>query len=245
MNKIKSIFPIIAVLLSMLMPTVAQAALPSTAVPEAKQGRDWWMPRHAEKVAQAKTGKAELVMIGDSITHYWEKQRNYAETFEPYHTLNLGFGGDRTQNVVWRLQNGEVDGIAPKLVTLMIGTNNTSRDTPEAITAGIQAIVAELRQRLPESKIVVLSVFPRSNPRTKGDFERVKAINQLLPGIADNEWVFHVDINRHFLDENGQLRPELYGRDLLHLSGAGYEAWHQALLPILKDAGLEASEARQ
>ena len=245
MNKIKSIFPIIAVLLSMLMPTVAQAALPSTAVPEAKQGRDWWMPRHAEKVAQAKAGKAELVMIGDSITHYWEKQPNYAERFGPYHTLNLGFGGDRTQNVVWRLQNGEVDGIAPKLVTLMIGTNNTSRDTPEAITAGIQAIVAELRQRLPESKIVVLSVFPRSNPRTKGDFERVKAINQLLPGIADNEWVFHVDINRHFLDENGQLRPELYGRDLLHLSGAGYEAWHQALLPILKDAGLEASEARQ
>ncbi len=241
MNKIKNILPIIAVLLSMLMPTAAQAELPSTAVPEAKQGRDWWMPRHAEKVAQAKTGKAELVMIGDSITHYWEKQPSYAERFGPYHTLNLGFGGDRTQNVLWRLQHGEVDGIAPKLVTLMIGTNNTSRDTPEAITAGIQAIVAELRQRLPESKIVVLSVFPRSNPRTAGDFEQVKAINQLLPSIADNKRVFHVDINRHFLDENGQPRAELYGRDLLHLSNKGYDVWYEALKPLLNESGVKVS----
>ena len=241
MNKIKSIIPIIAVLLSMLMPTAAQAALPSTAVPEAKQGRDWWMPRHAEKVAQAKAGKAELVMIGDSITHYWEKQPNYAERFGPYHTLNLGFGGDRTQNVLWRLQNGEVDGIAPKLVTLMIGTNNSSRDTPEAIAAGIQAIVAELRQRLPEAKIVVLSIFPRSNPRTKGDFERVKAINQLLPGIADNKRVFHIDINQYFLDENGQPRSELYGRDLLHLSNKGYDVWYEALKPLLNESGIKVS----
>lgn len=227
------------------MPLTVQAAQPATAVPEAKQGRDWWMPRHAEKVAQAKTGKAELVMIGDSITHYREKQRNYAETFEPYHTLNLGFGRDRTQNVLWRLQNGAIDGISPKLVTLMIGTNNSSRDTPEAIVAGIEAVVTELRQRLPESKIVVLSIFPRSNPRTKGDFDAIKTINRLLPAIADNERVFHVDINRHFLDANGQLRPELYGRDLLHLSAAGYDAWYQALLPILIEAGLDASEARQ
>ena len=228
-----------------VIPVAVTAALPSTAVPEAKQGRDWWMPRHAEKVAQAKTGKAELVMIGDSITHNWEKQKTYTERFAPYKTLNLGFGGDRTQNVLWRLQNGEIDGIAPKLVTLMIGTNNSGRDSAPDIALGIETIVAELRQRLPESKIVIFSVFPRNHPRTKGDFEQVKAINKLLPAIADNQHVFHVDINQNFLDANGQLRPELFGKDRLHLAGAGYDVWYQALQPILKEAGLTISQSTQ
>ena len=207
MIRFRQYIQLAAVLFSSVIPVAVTAALPSTAVPEAKQGRDWWMPRHAEKVAQAKTGKAELVMIGDSITHYWEKQKNYADTFGPYDTLNLGFGGDRTQNVLWRLQNGEVDGTAPKLVTIMIGTNNSGRDSAPDIALGIKAIVAELRQRLPEAKIVVFSVFPRSHPRFKGDFEQVKAINKLLPAIADNQHVLHVDINQNFLDANGQLRP--------------------------------------
>jgi len=233
------------VLFFIVIPVAVTAALPSTAVPEAKQGRDWWMPRHAEKVAQAKTGKAELVMIGDSITHNWEKQKTYTERFAPYKTLNLGFGGDRTQNVLWRLQNGEIDGIAPKLVTLMIGTNNSGRDSAPDIALGIETIVAELRQRLPESKIVIFSVFPRNHPRTKGDFEQVKAINKLLPAIADNQHVFHVDINQNFLDANGQLRPELFGKDRLHLAGAGYDVWYQALQPILKEAGLTISQSTQ
>ena len=245
MIRFRQYIQLAAVLFSIVIPVAVTAALPSTAVPEAKQGRDWWMPRHAEKVAQAKTGKAELVMIGDSITHYWEKQKNYADTFGPYDTLNLGFGGDRTQNVLWRLQNGEVDGTAPKLVTIMIGTNNSGRDSAPDIALGIKAIVAELRQRLPEAKIVVFSVFPRSHPRFKGDFEQVKAINKLLPAIADNQHVFHVDINQNFLDAKGQLRPELFGKDRLHLAGAGYDVWYQALQPILKEAGLKGAQSTQ
>ena len=81
----------------------------------------------AEKLAQAKTGKAQLVLIGDSITQAWERQRNYTELFGPYDTLNLGFGGDRTENVLWRIQNGQIDGISPKLVVLKIGTNNNKQ----------------------------------------------------------------------------------------------------------------------
>jgi acetyl esterase/lipase/lysophospholipase L1-like esterase len=196
--------------------------------------------RHAEKVVQAKTGKTQLVMIGDSITHNWERQRNYAELFSPYNTLNLGFGGDRTENVLWRIQNGEIDNISPKLVTMMIGTNNIPKeDSPADIAAGIKAIVAELRRRLPGARIVIFSIFPRNHHRVEGDFEVVQEVNKLLPAIADNKHVFHVDVTQAFLDDSGQPNPTLYGRDLLHLSDQGYATWWCALKPILAEAGLE------
>ena len=243
MIRFRQYIQLAAVLFSIVIPVVVSAAQPSTTLPEQRSTPEWRAERHAEKVAQAKAGDIDFVMIGDSITHNWEKQKTYNERFAPYKTLNLGVGGATTQTVLWRLQNGEIDGIAPKLVTLMIGTNNSGRDSAPDIALGIETIVAELRQRLPESKIVIFSVFPRSNPRTKGDFERVQAINKLLPAIADNQYVFHVDINQNFLDAKGQLRPELFGKDRLHLAGAGYDVWYQALQPILKEAGLKGAQS--
>ncbi len=245
MIRFRQYIQLAAVLFSIVIPVAVSAAQPPTIVPKQRSTPEWRAERHAEKVAQAQDGDIDFVMIGDSITHNWEKQKTYNECFAPYKTLNLGVGGDRTQNVLWRLQNGEVDGIAPKLVTIMIGTNNSGRDSAPDIALGIKAIVAELRQRLPEAKIVVFSVFPRSHPRTKGDFEQVKAINKLLPAIADNQHVFHVDINQNFLDAKGQLRPELFGKDRLHLAGAGYDVWYQALQPILKEAGLKGAQSIQ
>ncbi|MBT7067350.1 MAG: alpha/beta hydrolase fold domain-containing protein [Verrucomicrobia bacterium] len=144
--------------------------------------------------------------------------------------------------MLWRLQNGEIDGIAPKLVTMMIGTNNIKRDEPTDIALGIKAIIAELRQRLPASKIVVFPIFPRNHTRTEGDFEAVKEVNKLLPALADGKQVFHVDIGQNFMDDRGQPTPELYGRDLLHLSNDGYAVWLKALQPILGEAGLKAKD---
>ena len=213
----------------------------SQTVISAQSRHKWWAPRHDEKLEQAAAGKAELVMIGDSITHYWEKQRDYEAKFSKYNTLNLGFGGDRTQNVLWRLQNGEVDGISPKLVTIMIGTNNSRRDKPEDIFAGIKAIVAELHQRLPESKIAVLSIFPR---KPSLEYETVKAVNAMLPQLTDNQQVFHVDINKSFLDENGAQRTKLFNRDLLHLSSEGYETWSKALESLLAESSLKARTSK-
>ncbi len=226
-----------------ILPVFSFAAEPITTIPE-KGRHKWWAPRHEEKVAEAKTGKAQHVMIGDSITHYWNKQKNYKDTFAKYNTLNLGFGGDRTQNVLWRIQNGELDGVSPKVVTMMIGTNNIKRDTPADIALGIKAIVSELRQRLPESKIIVFSIFPRKHSRGKGeDFKAVEDVNKLLPAIADNKRVFHVDLNKNFLDQNGEINPKLYGRDMLHLSNDGYAAWTKALLPLLE--GIDPTEVKQ
>ena len=233
-------------LMSVVLPGLAvDVEAPPTVTPEDRLQGKWWGPRHEEKVAQAKAGNVDLVMVGDSITHNWERQKNYAKAFEPYNTLNLGFGGDRTQHVLWRIQNGEIDGISPKLVTMMIGTNNMKDDAPGDIAAGIEAIVAELRQRLPDARVVVLSIFPRKHPRTPGDTEKVRAVNDLLPAIVDNKHVFHVDLNEHFLTEDGGLRVECYGKDLLHLSNQGYATWLAALQPILADAGLVAPTATE
>ena len=201
------------------------------------------MPKlHQEKLREAKKNKVDFVMIGDSITHSWSK---YPGVFEGSNMLNLGFPGDRTQNVLWRIENGALDGISPKIVTLMIGTNNMHdtkkaypADKPEDIFTGIKAIVAEVRSRLPKSKLVIFSVLPRK-PGSEND--RAKALNEMLPQLADGEFVSHIDLNAFFLNENGQLNKDLYNRDLLHLNDRGYLAWGRAMNPFLKKHGLSVN----
>ena len=201
------------------------------------------MPKlHQEKLREAENKKVDFVMIGDSITHSWSK---YPGVFEGSNLLNLGFPGDRTQNVLWRIDNGALDGISPKLVTLMIGTNNmhdTKKayppDKPEDIFAGIQAIVTEVRTRLPKSKIVVFSVFPRK-PGSEND--RAKEVNAMLPEISDGKYISYIDFNAFFLNENGQQNKDLYNRDLLHLNDREYLAWGRALYPLLKKHGLSVN----
>ena len=180
----------------------------------------------------------QSVMIGDSITHNWESEKNYEQTFAGLNMLNLGFAGDRTQNVLWRIQHGALDNIEPKLVTLMIGTNHMhnpkkgySPDSSEDIFTGIQEIIKEIRTRLPNSKIIVFSVFPRRAPEN----ERVKALNQLIPQIADNEMIFHRDISKIFLDSKGSINKTLYSRDGLHLNSKGYDSWAKALKSIIEE----------
>lgn len=212
---------------------------PSTVIPVPSTLKKF-MPRlHEEKLEEARAGNFDIVMIGDSITHAWSR---YPDAFKKTKMLNLGFPGDRTQNVLWRLQHGAVGGISPKLVTLLIGTNHMHEprkgltpDTPQDIFIGIQSVVAELRTRLPESKILVFSVFPRKPGK---EHDRVQAVNRMLPQIADGRHVFHVDINQIFLDDKGAQNTTLYSRDRLHLNPAGYTAWEKALQPILKKEGL-------
>ena len=220
----------------------ATVAHPSTVIPVKSRLKKFMPSLHEEKLEEVKTGNIDFVMIGDSITHAWSR---YPDAFKNMKLLNLGFPGDRTQNVLWRIQHGALDGISPRLVTLMIGTNHAHPpkkhyvpDTPEDIFTGIQAVVAEVRTRLPESKLVVLSIFPRK-PGSAND--RVMAVNAMLPKLADQEHVFHVDINSIFLDEHGVQKTALYHRDRLHLNPTGYAAWAEALLPILQQEGLKTN----
>lgn len=202
---------------------------------------DWWLPRHRQKLEEARRMVAEgrspqLVFIGDSITQGWEKegaqvwQQNYAR----HHALALGFGGDRTENVLWRLQHGEVDGIDPKVAVLLIGTNNTGhrRDFPAITAAGIARNLEELKKRLPRTRILLLAIFPR-DAKADGPLRRLnEQVNARLPALADGRQVFYLDLNKAFLAPDGSL-PANVMPDWLHPNEAGYAIWARAMQPEL------------
>ncbi|MBI9020767.1 MAG: hypothetical protein JEZ10_05885 [Verrucomicrobia bacterium] len=199
----------------------------------AERPDEWWFVRHDEKVAAAAQGGMDLVLIGDSITHYGEQQALYDTYFGHRNVLNLGFGGDGTQNVLWRLQNGEVAGLSPKLVAIMIGTNNAGRDDPADIVLGIQAIITELRTRVPSADILLFSIFPRA---AGAEHDCNVAVNAQLAALADGTHVFHMDINSHFFNPDDSLNEDLYYIDLLHLSAAGYQLWWEQMEPTVSQA---------
>jgi len=208
---------------------------------------EWWMPRHQRVLERIEQGNVNLIMVGDSITQGWD--RNGQGVWDQYYarrgSVNLGFSGDRTQHVLWRLDNGEIDGINPKLAILMIGTNNSNSDTAEEIADGIKAISAKIRAKLPRTKILIQAIFPRAaGNRTQRELvEHGATLNdqwaknieasKLASEIADNKMIFYEDINRHFLDESGVLTRDVMP-DLLHLSADGYRIWAQAIEPTVQ-----------
>ena len=217
------------------LPTAMQPQRPS----------EWWHERHAEKLVEAKQGDYDIVLIGDSITQYSERDPLYGYYFGNRKVLNLGFGGDGTEHVLWRLRNGELDTVQPKLVSLMIGTNNSRSQSSEAIVAGIEAILDELEARVPEAEVLLFSVFPRKAGKEQTTLE---AVNRELPRFAERSQVTHVDINDQFYTAEGELNPELYWRDMLHLITPGYQRWWASLEPyiskVLSEEPLPANPPR-
>ena len=203
---------------------------------------EWWLPRHLKKLDEVRNLKAsgknaELVFIGDSITEGWEKEgkKVWAANYAQYNALALGFGGDRTENVLWRLQHGEVDGIAPKVAVLMFGTNNTGHrmEDPVTTSAGIKRNIDELRTRLPNTKILLLAIFPRE-AKADAPMRRLnEQINQIIAGFADGKHIFFEDINKAMLEPDGTLSKDIMP-DLLHPNEKGYEIWARALDPHLR-----------
>jgi beta-glucosidase len=200
--------------------------------------RDWWAPRHQEKLQRVNQGNVDLLMIGDSITQGWEDEGKAVwETFyATRNAVNLGYSGDRTENVLWRLQHGEVDGISPRVAVLMIGTNNTGHrmEKPQYTARGIKAILDELRTRLPETKILLLGVFPRDELPNSPMRQINNEINRIVDDYADDQHIFFLDIGRAFLDDDGKLSREVMP-DLLHLNEASYATWANTMEPALQD----------
>ena len=203
---------------------------------------EWWMLRHQailDEVALRKDN-IDLLMIGDSITQGWEEAESagtlWKEFFEPRAALNLGYSGDRTEQVLWRLQNGEVDGLTPRIAALLIGTNNTGhrQDPAEETAAGVEAILRELRMRLPQTTIVLHAIFP-CGESPEDPLRRLNAaINDIIMNHADGQVVRFLNIGHKFVDAAGRLDTELMP-DLLHLSPAGYKAWAESLVPLLDE----------
>jgi len=197
---------------------------------------DWWLPRHAEKVAQANEGKAQLIMIGDSITHGWENDGKsvWEKYFADINTLNLGYGGDRTENVLWRLQHHELGNTQPSLVVMMIGTNNTGHrmDSPQSILAGVTKIVDELQKQIPAAKILLLEIFPREASANAVMRLNNLAASDLIEQLANERGLLFANFNAGFLSEDGRLTTTMMP-DLLHPKALGYEVWAKQLVPYV------------
>ena len=199
----------------------------------------WWMPRHEQKLAELKAAKqVDLLWVGDSITHSWENggRKVWDQYYAKRNPLNLGFSGDRTEQVLWRFDHGAIDGIAPKAAIVMIGTNNAGhrRDKAEHTAAGVKAIVDKLRTKLPETKILLLAIFPRGADNNDALRKLNDATNKIIAGYADDEHVFYRDISGVFLDDDGKLPREIMP-DLLHPNAKGYAMWAEAIEPMVKE----------
>ncbi len=202
------------------------------------------MNRHNQKVALAEKGDIDLLMIGDSITHGWEGsgKKVWDHYYGDRKALNLGFSGDQTQHVLWRLDNGEVKDLDPKLAVIMIGTNNASRYTSEEIAAGVKAIVENLQEKFPKMKIVVLSIFPRGVDDNDARRKTNMGANKLIDKFADGKKVFVLSINDKFLDDKRILQRTVMP-DLLHPKEPGYKIWAAAVEPtVSKLLGDEAKK---
>lgn len=197
-----------------------------------------WGEFHAGDLARAKEGRIDVLFLGDSITEAWEKNgaKVWDSSFAPLHAANFGIGGDTTQNVLWRItEGGALKGVKPRVVVLMIGTNNfgLNGDEPEAVIRGIDAIVMAVRAACPEAKVLLLDLFPRGNP---GDPLRTKVTeaNRLLGDDGGkNSGVTRLRIWDEFMNGDGTLPPEIMP-DKLHLSEKGYSIWAEAMLPTLR-----------
>lgn len=224
------------VLLSFMVVFAAAAAIDDSAkTPAPREGA--WKQMHESFLKRAKSGPIDLLFIGDSITQGWNNNTVWERHYGPRNAANFGIGGDRTQHVLWRLDNGEADGISPKVVVLMIGTNNIGGNSADEIAGGIKAIVERLRGKLPNAKVLLLGVFPRGDrgDRSQADAAadpRVDEINQKIKSLDDGKAIKYLDIGKSFLTENGRV-PKSLMPDFLHLSESGYRAWADAIEPVI------------
>ncbi|HET7607967.1 MAG TPA: GDSL-type esterase/lipase family protein [Gammaproteobacteria bacterium] len=219
---------------------IAQPESPATIVPAPRTDENS-RAAHAELVRKAGTGVIDIYFVGDSITRRWgaldypELLASFRDNFFGWNAANFGWGGDRTQNILWRLDNGELPRAGPKVFVVQAGTNNladfaSADERVAAIAAGIEAIVERCRRHAPEALVVLTGAFPR---RDRPEFNSsIAAINAKLAAFGARQGVRYLDISERLVDARGALSPQM-SDDGLHPSLAAYQIWADALKPIL------------
>jgi lysophospholipase L1-like esterase len=201
------------------------------------------LKRHETFVGIARKGDVDVLFLGDSITDAWGGEGHgggngvaiFKERFVPLKAANFGISGDQTQHVLWRLQNGELDGIQPKVVMLMIGTNNMGGNTAEQIAEGVIAVVKEIHKRSPTTKVLLLGIFPRSKNADDSVREKIKQTNSIIAKLDDGgKTVKYLDIGDKFLEPDGSLSKDIM-YDFLHLTAEGYKRWADAVEEPIKE----------
>ncbi len=226
-------------------------------VPKLENDSYDWHARHAEVLRIKDALNPEVVLIGDSITHFWGGEPragaangpgSWQSTFGKYRTLNLGFGWDRIQNVLWRLDHGELDGLHPRVIVLHIGTNNTSetanarQNTPAEIAEGVRAIVRRLRAKVPKARIVLMGVFPREQKPDHPRRAQIAEMNRLLVELGQLPGITFLDLGPKLLQPDGTISTEIMG-DFCHPTDKGYQIWGEALAPWLQPGGPSGATA--
>ncbi len=189
-------------------------------------------------MASKQAGPIDLIILGASITEFWpQRGPDTWAKLAPFHPGDFGVGGDCTENVLWRIDNGELDGLHPKVVVLNIGNNNIgghADERPEWAAAGIRKVVDEVHAKLPDAKILLLGIFPR-NARTSPERVRNEAVNRIIAGFNHGDEPRYLDIGRAFLAPSGELAKGMMNSDGLHPTALGYQAWYRAMLPTLTE----------
>lgn len=204
--------------------------------PSDRMSEAWWKDRHTHCQQITTAGGVELAFLGDSITQGWEGAGK--ATWDRYYgsrkAANFGFSGDRTEHVLWRLGHGELIGLNPKVIVIMIGTNNIGHGSSDAnqTALGVKLIVETLRKGIPTAKILLLDVFPRGADASTPARLAVENASSQFHSLADGKFVFCENVGKHFLHSDGTMRTFLMP-DLLHPNSAGYEIWAKAMEPKL------------
>jgi lysophospholipase L1-like esterase len=228
-------------------PTTKPAAPPhrwSAAVPSERTDPNSKLA-HQQLLAKAKAGGIDLYFLGDSITRRWgctdaiwaANYANWKQNFYGWNAGNFGWGGDLIQNMLWRIQNGELDGINPKVIVILAGTNNIGNKPGDDkkvadIVAGFDALLKSCREKAPQAKIIITAIFPRNdNPAVLPEIQRV---NEQLATRADGKDIFYISINDKLADADGKLFDGMT-IDKLHLTPRAYQIWADALRPLLTE----------
>lgn len=220
----------------------ASAPIAETAVNTAAQATprkkhaESWLKSHKQICKSAQRGKVPVLFIGDSITHmmFTNGGAVWREEFGKIGCLNIGLSGDKTQNILWRIQNGALGTAKPKVTVLLAGVNNMRVNSPEEIAQGIEAICKELKQRLPDTKVLVLGVFPRGQKGNTADRIKILAINKEIEKLNDDKQIFYLDIGLAFLNEDGSMKEGAMTKDGLHPALGGYQIWADAIRESIK-----------
>ena len=192
---------------------------------------------NAKTREQVKKRGVDIVFFGDSITHHWLREGRpvWERLFVPMKPANLGIGGDRTEHLLWRMQHGALHGLTPRALVLMIGINNVVRwnHSPVDAARGVEDVVAEIRRRLPQTKVLLLTILPTGETPAYWARKKTEPVNRLIAQLHDGERVFFLDVGPIFLDAAGRF-PKALTRDFVHLTEKGYEAFARAILPSVK-----------
>ena len=201
------------------------------------RGPRWEARANADTAkAAAQAASIDVVFDGDSITDGWQGagRKVWSEDFAKYHPFDFGISGDTTQNLLWRLAHGQAQGLHPKVIFLMIGTNDMRyTSTPQEIADGVNTVIQQYRKLCPDAVIVLQAIFPRAASSTDPYRLKVNATNAVLSKLGDGSKVIYLDFGAKFLAPDGTLSKEIMG-DLLHPTAKGYQIWADAILPTLQ-----------